>query len=182
MPAWTFRALAHRATRPPINLNRWGPTQPFRVIIRYSFAIIKLHALPSFASTSHNFVTMATPAEIQELLVDTLSLLEWRLRRLEFVLNGTVETDQHSNKDHSQTSTAVITRVRKLEHSLQQLSLKSNVAADLLKLRTTVRCRIDSSALTRGFRITTTRAFLEQTTARREFRARYTSEGVHGSL
>ena len=85
---------------------------------------------------------MATPAEIQELLVDTLSLLEWRLRRLEFVLNGTLETDQTSKKDQVQPSTPVITRVRKLEHSLQQLSLKSNVAADLLKLRMTARCSI----------------------------------------
>ena len=94
---------------------------------------------------------MATSAEIQELLTDTLNLFEWRLRRLEFAINGTADSSAASIDEQHQAptgSSAVITRVRRLEHSLQQLSLKSNVVADLLKLRMTARCAVDASELT----------------------------------
>lgn len=79
---------------------------------------------------------MASSAELQELLVDTLNLLEWRLGRLEFVLNGTVNNDQTQKQEQGLSSAStVIARVRKLEHSLQQIAVQSNVVSDLIKLR-----------------------------------------------
>jgi hypothetical protein len=74
---------------------------------------------------------MASPAEVQELLADTLDLLEWRLRRLEFVLNG----DANDNTHPPGSANTVLARLRKLEQSLQQISLKSGVVSDLLTLR-----------------------------------------------
>ena len=81
---------------------------------------------------------MASLAEVQDVLADTLALLEWRLRRLEFVLNGGVHDEQPANRDTAHTLTGadtVLARVRKLEQALQQLSLKSGVVSDLLTLR-----------------------------------------------
>jgi len=80
---------------------------------------------------------MASPAEVQELLTDTLALLEWRLRRLEFVLNGDASNEQVANDTTQPPSSAntVLARLRKLEQSLQQISLKSGVVSDLLTLR-----------------------------------------------
>lgn len=77
---------------------------------------------------------MASPAEIQELLIDTLNLLEWRLRRLEFALTGNIDNER-SKEQAPSTETPVLARVKKLEHSLQQLSIKSDVVSDLIKLR-----------------------------------------------
>jgi len=80
---------------------------------------------------------MASPAEVQELLTDTIALLEWRLRRLEFVLNGDTSKEQAEN-DTTQSPAnvnTVLARLRKLEQSLQQISLKSGVVSDLLTLR-----------------------------------------------
>ena len=74
-------------------------------------------------------------ANIQELIIDTLSLLEWRLQRLEFVLNGDVQTNETEKQQAPSSSTSVMARVKKVEHSLQQLSLKSGVISDLIKLR-----------------------------------------------
>jgi hypothetical protein len=65
----------------------------------------------------------------EELLVHTLGLLEWRLKRLEFVLNG------GSAKSES-ASANVLTRIHKLEQSLNQLAGKSDTVSELLKLRT----------------------------------------------
>jgi len=80
---------------------------------------------------------MTSPVEVQELLADTLSLLEWRLRRLEFIFNGQVSNERSANNTTQPPGSAdtVITRLRKLEQSLQQISLKSGVVSDLLTLR-----------------------------------------------
>jgi hypothetical protein len=80
---------------------------------------------------------MASAAEVQELLADTLTLLEWRLRRLEFVLNGDASNERAANyTNHPSGSThTVLARIRKLEQSLQQIMLKSGVASDLITLR-----------------------------------------------
>ena len=74
---------------------------------------------------------------MQELLTETLALLEWRLRRLEFVLNGDASTEKPANDTTNLSGSAhtVLARVRKLEQSLQQIILKSGVASDLLALR-----------------------------------------------
>ncbi|TID23568.1 nuclear distribution protein RO10 [Venturia nashicola] len=65
----------------------------------------------------------------EELLVHTLGLLEWRLNRLEFLLDGGVS----QTKDISKEGT-VLSRIRKMEHALQQLSLKSDTVKILLNL------------------------------------------------
>jgi hypothetical protein len=70
--------------------------------------------------------TMDLPPE--ELLIHTLSLLEWRLKRLEFVLNG-------SSIQQESESANVLTRLHKLEQSLNQLAGKSDTVSELLKLR-----------------------------------------------
>jgi hypothetical protein len=74
---------------------------------------------------------------VQELLADTLALLEWRLRRLEFVLSGDANNEQATNDTTQPSGSAntILARVRKLEQSLQQISLKSGVVSDLLTLR-----------------------------------------------
>lgn len=81
--------------------------------------------------------TMASAVEVQELLTDTLALLEWRLHRLEFILNGDTSNEQAANDTTQPSGNAhtVLARVRKLEQSLQQIMLKSGVASDLLTLR-----------------------------------------------
>jgi hypothetical protein len=69
----------------------------------------------------------------EELLVHTLGLLETRLRRLEFLLNGGIlETRDIENEPN------ILSRIQKLEHALQQLSSKSDTVKILLNLRTSV--------------------------------------------
>ena len=79
--------------------------------------------------------------EVQELLADTLALLEWRLRRLEFIFNGEVSNEHSANITTQLPGSAntVLARLRKLEQSLQQISLKSGVMSDLLTLRMSFR-------------------------------------------
>lgn len=75
---------------------------------------------------------MATPS-LDGVTLQTLNLLEWRLKRLEFVLNGSDATVDESN--NASGTVAVAPRMQKLEQSLRQLANKSDVASDLLKLR-----------------------------------------------
>jgi hypothetical protein len=69
----------------------------------------------------------------EELLVHTLGLLEWRLQRLEFVLNGGSLQDMNTAGGGARPT--VTTRLQKLEHSLNQLAGKSDTVHELLKLR-----------------------------------------------
>jgi hypothetical protein len=75
---------------------------------------------------------MASPS-LDEVTLQTLNLLEWRLKRLEFVLNGSDATVDGSN--HASGAGAVVPRMQKLEQSLRRLAGKSDVASELLKLR-----------------------------------------------
>ncbi len=61
---------------------------------------------------------------------DTIELLEARLRRIEYVING--HWDEREVQDNTKSADA---RLRDLEHSLSQLVAKSRVMQDLLKLR-----------------------------------------------
>jgi hypothetical protein len=62
--------------------------------------------------------------------VETIDLLEARLRRLEYVVSGQVdESALLSNKK------SAAQRLATLEHSLHQLASKSRVVQDLLRLR-----------------------------------------------
>jgi hypothetical protein len=62
--------------------------------------------------------------------VETIDLLEARLRRIEYAVYGQVnESTLSSNK------TSATQRLAALEHSLHQLASKSRVVQDLLRLR-----------------------------------------------
>jgi hypothetical protein len=71
-------------------------------------------------------------SSLDDVALHTLNLLEWRLRRLEFVLNGTAV---HEPAEDAPGDVAVVSRIQKLEKSLRQLANKSAVVSDLLKLR-----------------------------------------------
>jgi hypothetical protein len=61
--------------------------------------------------------------------IETIDLLEARLRRIEYAVCGQVhESALSSNKSATQ-------RLAALEHSLHQLASKSRVVQDLLRLR-----------------------------------------------
>lgn len=66
----------------------------------------------------------------EELLVHTLGLLEWRLNRLEFLLDGGVAQTKDMSKEGN-----VLSRIQNMEHALQQLSSKSDTVKILLNLR-----------------------------------------------
>jgi len=66
----------------------------------------------------------------EELLVHTLGLLEWRLRRIEFVLNGGLSEKEQPAKEPN-----VLSRIKRLEQSLHQLASKSDTVRDLLNLQ-----------------------------------------------
>lgn len=72
--------------------------------------------------------TLAMDGDLDELLLQTLQLLEWRLQRLEFVLHGNTE---QAGTDGEATVTS---RIEKLERSLQRLSSESRVVSDVLQL------------------------------------------------
>ena len=72
-----------------------------------------------------------------ELLSESLDLLEWRLRRLEFVLGS--RSDDGSSTNNAAASPSVLSRLQSLEQSLQQLTLRSEVASELVKLRQSAR-------------------------------------------
>ena len=62
--------------------------------------------------------------------VETIDLLEARLRRIEYAICGEVNTETAAaNKE------PITNRLGELEHSLHQLAAKSRVVQDLLKLR-----------------------------------------------
>lgn len=73
---------------------------------------------------------MAAP-NLNELVLDTLNLLDWRLKRLEFILNG---TKQMSPEDAS-NQTPVTRRIQKLEQGLSRLCSKNETVSQILQLR-----------------------------------------------
>jgi hypothetical protein len=98
---------------------------------------------------NHNTSITMSEQSLEQLLADTLSLLEWRLRRLEFVLDGSVDRNLESDQQpRSPASPPVLSRVQKLEQSMQQLATKSEVARELFKWRmlylhcSQIRCRL----------------------------------------
>ncbi|KAF1988868.1 hypothetical protein K402DRAFT_328186 [Aulographum hederae CBS 113979] len=64
--------------------------------------------------------------DLDDLLIQTLSLLEWRLRRIEFVLDA--ETNYESNPGQG----TVPDRLQKLEKALQKLATNSPVVSDII--------------------------------------------------
>ena len=61
--------------------------------------------------------------------VETIDLLEARLRRIEYAVCGQTDIIDASTKD------TAAKRLAQLEHSLHQLASKSDVVQDLLRLR-----------------------------------------------
>jgi hypothetical protein len=62
--------------------------------------------------------------------VETIELLEVRLRRIEYAVCGQVDEATLSNNKQP-----ISKRLSELEHSLHQLASKSRVVQDLLRLR-----------------------------------------------
>jgi len=62
--------------------------------------------------------------------VETIDLLEARLRRIEYAICG--EVDEAAISSNKQSASK---RLAELEHALHQLASKSRVVQDLLKLR-----------------------------------------------
>jgi hypothetical protein len=82
---------------------------------------------------------------VEDVAVRTLQSLEWRLKRLEFLLTGSdaplnPKTAQPNSEDDAQLP--VTQRLKKLEQNLQKLASKSNVVSELIKLR---KLRFDSA-------------------------------------
>lgn len=74
-------------------------------------------------------------ASTTETTVETLSLLEDRLRRVAFVLHGRAdERDEGTTADSTEAS--AIARLRNLEQSLQALAASSTAVGDVLALHT----------------------------------------------
>ncbi|KAF2398082.1 hypothetical protein EJ06DRAFT_480986 [Trichodelitschia bisporula] len=73
-------------------------------------------------------------AALEDVLLQTLDLLAWRLRRLEFVLDGRV-IEVEGTEDRKTPSVPVVPRLQRLESTLQQLASRSEVVSDLLKLQ-----------------------------------------------
>ncbi|KAK8176515.1 hypothetical protein BC567DRAFT_227291 [Phyllosticta citribraziliensis] len=65
--------------------------------------------------------------DLEELLLETLDDLEWRLRRIEFVLGGSLSLQD--------ADAPVTTRLQKLESSLANLASKSRAVKDVLQLQ-----------------------------------------------
>jgi hypothetical protein len=94
-----------------------------------------LQIIPAHTSTDTQIlkrcvVVMAAP-NLNELLLNTLNLLDWRLKRLEFILNGTNPLSQ----EEVSSQPPILRRIQKLEHSLQKLSSKNDTVANILRLR-----------------------------------------------
>jgi len=66
--------------------------------------------------------------------VETIDLLEARLRRIEFAVRGHIDQTNISN-----TGESAYKRLTDLEHSLHQLASKSKAIQDLLRLRELLR-------------------------------------------
>lgn len=62
--------------------------------------------------------------------VETIDLLEARLRRIEYAICGELNVETFDGNKES-----ISNRLGDLEHSLHQLAAKSRVVQDLLKLR-----------------------------------------------
>jgi len=75
---------------------------------------------------------------VEDVAIRTLQSLEWRLKRLEFLLTGSdAPVDSKSAKqDKSEDASLPVTqRLKRLEQNLQKLASKSLLISDLVKLR-----------------------------------------------
>lgn len=88
----------------------------------------KTDFLLNASSKSSNTIVMENTFD--KTAIETIELLQARLRRIEFAVCGQVEESALSSNKHSATQ-----RLTALEHSLHQLASKSRVVQDLLRLR-----------------------------------------------
>jgi hypothetical protein len=73
---------------------------------------------------------------LEDVASRTLELLEWRLKRLEFLLTGEATPNDESSQSTDHASIPVTKRIHKLEQSLHKLASKSDTISSLIKLRT----------------------------------------------
>jgi hypothetical protein len=74
---------------------------------------------------------MAMDNTFDKTALETIDLLEARLKRIEYAVCGHIDEATISNNREENAAK----RLGKLEHSLHQLAMKSRVVQDLLKLR-----------------------------------------------
>lgn len=93
-------------------------------------------------STSASSSTSSSNNNIESLILDTLTLLTFRLQRLELLINGTVpgEEDASTTIRSDQNAidggqSAILPRVQNLEQALHRLAGREETVADLWKLR-----------------------------------------------
>jgi hypothetical protein len=73
---------------------------------------------------------MAMDNTFDKTALETIDLLEARLKRIEYAVCGHVDEATVSGREEN-----AVKRMRELEHSLHQLASKSRAIQDLLKLR-----------------------------------------------
>ena len=86
--------------------------------------------------TTHDPTTdeMASPEELDTLLIKSLLLLEWRLKRLEFIVGGGDRSGEEA--DASNASLTILARLDKLEKKWQRLVKQERIAGDINELCT----------------------------------------------
>jgi len=90
-----------------------------------------------YKSTPYQLQIEMETRNLEEIASRTLQLLEWRLKRLEFLLTGKdTPNDDESSKSTDHASITVTKRIHKLEQSLHRLASKSDTVSALIKLRT----------------------------------------------
>ena len=88
----------------------------------------KTDFLLNTSSKSSNTIVMENTFD--KTAIETIELLQARLRRIEYAVCGQVDQSALSSNKQSATQ-----RLTALEHSLHQLASKSRVVQDLLRLR-----------------------------------------------
>lgn len=83
---------------------------------------------------------MATDSTFDNTALETIALLEARLKRIEYAVCGHVDSATISGDENASK------RLADLEHSLHQIASKSRVIQELLKLRMSLSSCSDSKA------------------------------------
>lgn len=137
-------------------VRRWRQATPVCRPFTWSLAVPSPFASITRAYRQNNYIPADNMAdELEELLLETLDDLEWRLRRIEFVLGGNLAL-----QDAGRSDAPVTTRLQKLESSLASLASKSRAVKDVLQLRMILdQLRVGIMFLTARNRVQTSRHF-----------------------
>ncbi|KAK5109133.1 hypothetical protein LTR62_007495 [Meristemomyces frigidus] len=79
-------------------------------------------------------MTAGMAATSKQAATETLDLLEDRLRRVQYILNGDSAARDTTLDKHATTTTSALSRLHHLERTLQQLTVRSPAVAEVLAL------------------------------------------------